>query len=108
MPDSVIILGEEYKIIYCSAEDEEFLRVVDGFIDTSVKNIYIDIAQERNSGTKKNLDEYRKSVLRHEILHAFLYEPGLAENSCSVEAWGTNEEMVDWLELQEVVRWQNI
>ena len=33
---------------------------------------------------------------RHEIVHAFLFESGLAENS----EWAQNEEMVDWIAKQ--------
>ena len=34
-----------------------------------------------------------RKVLRHEIIHAFLNESGLRENS----EWAYNEEMIDWL-----------
>lgn len=44
---------------------------------------------------KKNLPAYKKSVIRHEIIHAFLYESGL--DSCS---WAANEEMVDFFAMQ--------
>ncbi len=33
---------------------------------------------------------------RHEIIHAFLFESGLAENS----EWAQNEEMVDFFAIQ--------
>ena len=39
------------------------------------------------------MDAYVRKVKRHEIIHAFLLESGLAE--CS--DWAQNEEMVDWL-----------
>lgn len=37
-------------------------------------------------------------VLRHEIIHAFLSESGLADssNSTGEDGWAVNEEMVDW------------
>ena len=44
---------------------------------------------------KKNLPEYKKAVIRHELTHAFLFESGL--DTCS---WAQNEEMVDWIALQ--------
>lgn len=43
---------------------------------------------------------YRKQVLRHEILHACLFESGLGYNSMKSEAWAMNEEMVDWFAIQ--------
>ena len=39
-------------------------------------------------------------VIRHEIIHAFLFESGLAQNTNDVESWAMNEEMVDWLAIQ--------
>lgn len=44
---------------------------------------------------KEDLKQYQKQVLRHEIIHAFMYESGL-EGECK---WNT-EEMVDWLSIQ--------
>lgn len=42
-----------------------------------------------------------KETLRHEIVHAFLYESGLAGSSLGIEnGWATNEEMVDWIAIQ--------
>jgi len=41
-----------------------------------------------------------KQVLRHEIIHAFLYESGLYGSSLSSDRWALNEEMVDWLAIQ--------
>lgn len=38
--------------------------------------------------------------MRHEVIHAFLFESGLAENSNISDAWAVNEEMVDWLAIQ--------
>ena len=43
-------------------------------------------------------EELVKQVLKHEIVHAFLVESGLAFSSHSiVGAWAMNEEMVDWI-----------
>lgn len=38
--------------------------------------------------------------MRHEILHAFLFESGLSENAGFSGCWATNEEMVDWFAIQ--------
>ena len=55
-----------------------------------------DMSSHENSiGAKKDLKNYQRQVIRHEILHAFLYESGLEGNS-----WAINEEMVDWLAIQ--------
>lgn len=43
----------------------------------------------------------KKETLRHEIVHAFLYESGLSGSSSKIEGgWATNEEMVDWIAIQ--------
>ena len=39
-------------------------------------------------------------VLRHEIIHSYLEESGLAASSNMSSAWAHNEEMVDWLAIQ--------
>ena len=42
----------------------------------------------------------QKHVLRHELIHAFLFESGLDQNSNLCESWAINEEMVDWMAIQ--------
>lgn len=46
--------------------------------------------------TIRNLEDFRKKVTRHELIHAFLYESGLHEQCY----WATNEEIVDWIAIQ--------
>lgn len=92
-PDSEIklrILGTEYTI-----KKDGKMSDSDGICDDSIKKIIIaDIKPENDS--KENLLAVVKKVVRHEILHAFLCESGLAENS----DWAQNEEMVDWFSIQ--------
>lgn len=40
------------------------------------------------------------TTIRHEIIHAYLYESGLNSSSNSAESWARNEEMVDWFAIQ--------
>ncbi len=94
------ILGTEYNIVIATEKDYPMLKEVDGYTDTSIKLIVVDACNEVTPDSKKDLEMYRKSVIRHEIIHAFLYESGLAENSGSAQAWATNEEMVDWFAIQ--------
>lgn len=43
----------------------------------------------------------QRKTLRHEIVHAFLAESGLFNNTYNVEVgWAMNEEMVDWFAIQ--------
>ena len=63
------------------------------------KKICIGIFQATET-TVEDLTAYQRKVLRHEIVHAFLYECGLANNSNGVDAWAYNEEMIDWVAIQ--------
>ena len=95
---TVNILGTDWHIIFAPA-DEGKLATSDGICDNSVKKIYVGIFPETET-TQENLAEYQKKVMRHEIVHAFFYECGLADSSGSVEAWAQNEAMVDWIARQ--------
>lgn len=94
----VNVLGTEYFISICSENTEPRLKGIDGFCDDSVKEIFVedykDLVGEPES--KKDLSAQSHKVIRHEIVHAFLFESGLAENS----DWAQNEEIVDWIAMQ--------
>lgn len=95
------ILGTDYKIYLKNEEEEPRLKKNWGFIDFHTKEIYIrDDIEEEKEDDCKNLIDFKNKVMRHEILHAFLYESGLRENSCTSLAWAENEEMVDWFAIQ--------
>ena len=55
----------------------------------------IDSMKDESPANKENLAEYKKVVIRHELIHAFLFESGL-----DAASWAMNEEMVDWFALQ--------
>lgn len=90
----VNVLGTKYQIKESNKEEDSYLETMDGYCDTSTKTIVIDTFQNTH-GSQKNLDEYRRQVIRHELVHAFLFESGLS--GCS---WADNEEMVDWIAIQ--------
>ena len=94
----VNILGTEYEIVI-DAPDEMLPPDSDGAMDHSIKRIVVAkfVPDERSI---KDLEAYRKKVLRHEIIHAFLYESGIWNNSGSCEAWGTDETITDWIAIQ--------
>lgn len=93
------VLGTEYTIII-DANDELLPEDADGAMDHSLKRIVIAKFDEPDRNSIKDLNVYRKKVIRHEILHAFLYESGLWNNSGDVSAWGQNEEITDWFAIQ--------
>lgn len=93
------ILGTEYKVLFRDEKNEPKLKEADGYIDSSVKKIVVGIF-EKDEMSIEDLASYQKKVLRHEIIHAFLYESGLWDNSGTAEAWGLSEEIADWFALQ--------
>lgn len=88
------MLGTEYTIKQSNKVDDPNLEKNDGYCDVTTKTIVIDTFQD-TPDSKKDLDEYRKMVIRHELVHAFLFESGL--DSCS---WAADEEIVDWIAVQ--------
>lgn len=97
--DNVDILGQSYRIEFLAEEKDSNFEDVDGYIDHSIHLIRVALLQSKNNSVAA-LDLYAKKVMRHEIVHAYLYESGLAENSSAVNNWATNEEMVDWIARQ--------
>jgi hypothetical protein len=87
----VDVLGTEYKVIRSTASKDYNLRNIDGYCDNTSKRIVID-AMIPMPGTVDDLDKYAMQVVRHELVHAFLFESGLSGNS-----WANNDEIVDWI-----------
>lgn len=96
MMKKVNVLGTEYTVVESTVDKDASLEGRDGYCDTSIKKCVIDEMQDNDPFAKKNLPAYKKSVIRHELIHAFLYESGL--DCCSY--WTQEEEFVDWVALQ--------
>ncbi len=94
----VNVLGTEYTI-FCDVPDEEMPKNSDGCMDHSTKTIKIACFKPSRRSIK-DLDAYKKKVLRHEIIHAFFYESGIWNNSGAAEAWGMDETITDWIAIQ--------
>lgn len=100
MTDQVNVMGCSYKIIRVNRDQYKTCEGTDGWCDIFGKKIYyVDPETDPDSDPiASSPEELVKQVLRHEIVHAFLAESGLAFNSHSViGAWAMNEEMVDWI-----------
>ena len=86
------ILGEEYKIEYREVADDDKLKSYEAYTNFCSKTIVM---------SKRDREDYMTNkVLRHEIIHAFLFESGLDCNSYDSISWAENEEMVDWFAIQ--------
>lgn len=93
---TVNICGTEYTIRFIPEEEDDILKDYDGYCDETVKEVVVKKYKRGEPGSKKNLEFQEQKNKRHEIIHAFLFESGLAENS----EWAQNEEMVDWIAKQ--------
>ena len=98
-PASLIIdvLGTKYDIVFKTPEEEAKLLECDGYCDNSIREIGIRWF-EYNDMNYNDMLSYTSKVIRHELIHAFLYQSGLDINTN--KEWARNEEMVDWLALQ--------
>lgn len=94
------ILGTEYVIEHRSYKKDKRLKQLDGYTDISSKLIVIENDYEDRDLSIEKIELYKNKVLRHEIIHAFLYESGLDCNSNESYHWAENEEMVDWFAIQ--------
>ena len=94
-PIRINILGTEYLVIQTTSNECEKLEETFGFFEPFSKKVVIDKKAEfqKEKLTCENLGEFKKKLLRHEIIHAFFYESGLDEYS-------SNEELVEWLAIQ--------
>ena len=89
------ILGTEYELTKKNACDDVLLDTRTGYCDRTTKSIVVGKLRPE-PGSNVDVSREEKCVLRHEIIHAFLYESGLGDNS----DWGTDETLVDWIAIQ--------
>lgn len=90
------VLGTEWKIKF--KKRKHMPEGVDGYCDRTSKTICV-VKKDNKSGFE-NYEEYRKTTVRHEIIHAFLIESGLDGNWQHAEQFGHDETMIDWIAIQ--------
>lgn len=100
----VNIQGTEYEIFLKFVSEDKDLNNCDGYCDNHSNKIvvrdYTEQEREEDNMTS-NLDSYINQCIRHEIIHAFIFQSGLSINSMKFQgAWTNNEEMVDWIAIQ--------
>lgn len=94
---TVNILGTEYTLQYLTEAEDKWLKDRDGYCDKTSKKLVVKLEDEQNE--LDNYDVYLKSLVRHEVIHAFLFESGLHENWYHNET-GHDETIVDWFATQ--------
>ncbi len=103
---NVNVLGTRYEIIVKKYDEEEAFKRhgICGFCDGYAKQIIV--CNPTTFPDWKHADAEavaisQKETIRHEIVHAFLNESGLANGAAQYEGgWAANEEMIDWFALQ--------
>lgn len=91
----VNVLGTDYEVLFRKKSEDPKLREFDGYAEFYSKKLIIEeIIPDENTFERHDL--YEKKVLRHEIIHAFLFESGLDSSS----DFARNEELIDWIALQ--------
>lgn len=105
-PACIEILGALWKIdIVPYNKDSYFKRNdADGYCSSPDKRICVvdpgTVPTYRFFNEEQLIGAY-KQTMRHEIVHAFLFESGLADSALVFRsAWAINEEMVDWIASQ--------
>ena len=94
------ILGTEYRIEFRKEDEDAALKECNGYCDVSVKLIAV-LAEPNKECDFEDFSVLQRKTLRHEIVHAFLAESGLFNNTYNVDTgWAMNEEMVDWFAIQ--------
>lgn len=87
------VLGTTYSIHEADMMTDQALEQCDGYCDETVKVCVIDSMKNRTDPmSKQDIQKYKNQVVRHELVHAFLFESGLGNDS-----WAANEEIVDWI-----------
>lgn len=100
----VNILGTTYQVFYETLQENRCYKDCAGYCDFYAKEIHVRKHTEDDEDTterdSKRLDIYEQKILRHELIHAFMYESGLHVNSHNIEQWAMDEEMIDWFAIQ--------
>ena len=101
------ILGTEYEVIRKNYADDPYFEAhgCNAYCDKLGKQLVICSADTHPAFADD--DEVaramcEKATLRHEIVHAFLFESGLDSSSNRITdmGWAEYEEMIDWIALQ--------
>lgn len=94
---TVSILGTTYTIQELSVAEDISLKDCDGYCDKTDKRIVI--AKKEADCDLGDFEQHRKKTMRHEIIHAYFNESGLAENFEN-KRYGISETLVDWFAIQ--------
>lgn len=89
------VLGTTYTIVFKTENEDLALENCVGYCDETIKEIVIKKG-EPTKNSVSDLNKHYTSVIKHELIHAFIFESGLDHNS----EWALNEEMTSWVSRQ--------
>lgn len=96
---SVSIMGTAWTLVSRSKADDKKLLELAGYTDPTKRMIVL-LDEDADDWSVADLHASLQATIRHELIHAFLYECGLWADSANAEHWAMNEEMIDWFALK--------
>ena len=93
---NVDVLGTPYTVKVLPQNEDAKLKDCDGYCDKTTKTCVVLDTATAESCNLGDPEWYTKKTIRHELVHAFRYEAGLAENWAHKD-YGQEETTVDWI-----------
>lgn len=99
---AIEVLGTIYTIELRDLKDDEQLKEAAGYCSFNGHEMIIRQDQEYyKNQTEEWITNNICCTIRHEIIHAFMYESGLDQCAFGYTGpWARNEEMIDWFAIQ--------
>ena len=95
----VNILGSEWSVVTSDQSKDEYLKQVGGYCDYTANTVVYEPHPRMDSSECESFtapDVENRRIVRHELIHAFLFESGMADDA----TWPVNEAMVDFFARQ--------
>jgi len=94
----VDILGTTYSVVVRNVKEDKRLEGYSGYCDPTSHELVI---EDGEGSDLRDFPAYQRRVLRHEIIHAFMFESGLGSDATYKRDEETHPElMIDWFARQ--------
>lgn len=93
------ILGSKWKLKVVPRHLDPMFATVDGYTDRSTRTMYVADDGTNTMDDLKDWTAYQKVVKRHEIIHAYMFESGLAQDMYH-PSYGHCEQDIDFFAIQ--------
>ena len=91
------ILGTPYKVSVRNENDDKALELCSGYCDQTTHEL---VVEDGKTSDLSDFAEYQRRALRHEIIHAYLFESGLGADAIYAFDGEHPEMMIDWFARQ--------